>query len=67
MARQQRLVTTQEAAQRLGISARTLQRWAAEGLIKPDFMTLGGQYRWDVERLRRDIKAQAPRELADED
>ena len=31
-------------------------RWAAEGLIEPDLITPGGHMRWDVERLRQQLR-----------
>lgn len=49
------LVTTTEAAKRLGIAARTLQRYVAAGLIKPDLTLPSGRYRWDVDKLRDQI------------
>lgn len=55
------LVSTAAAARELGIAARTLQRWAADGLIQPDMVTIGGHARWDVSRLREAI-----REMGDE-
>lgn len=55
------LVTTSVAAKELGLSRSTLQRWAAQGLVEPDLVTIGGQFRWDVERLRGKLH-----ELADE-
>ncbi|MBV9313147.1 MAG: MerR family DNA-binding transcriptional regulator [Pseudonocardia sp.] len=51
-----KLVSTGEAARMLGVNLRTLQRWASEGQIKPDWITPGGHMRWDVERLLREIK-----------
>jgi excisionase family DNA binding protein len=39
----ERLVSTGEAARRLGVNLRTLQRWASDGLIKPDWTTPGGR------------------------
>lgn len=55
-------MTTTVAAKALGISPRTLQRYVAAGLIKPDLTLPSGRYRWDVEKLRDQINA-----LADED
>ena len=60
-----RLVSTGEAARRLGVNLRTLQRWASEGLLKPDWVTPGGHMRWDVDRLLHEIK-RLPRDEADE-
>ena len=51
------LVPTPEAARQLGISARTLQRYAKAGLITPDLRLPSGRYRWDVEKLRAQINA----------
>lgn len=53
------LVSTSVAARELGLSRSTLQRWAQQGLVVPDLITVGGQYRWDVERLRRELHEQA--------
>lgn len=50
------LVTTAEAAKQLGVATRTLQRWAADGLVIPDLVTPGGHQRWDVARLREQLR-----------
>jgi DNA-binding transcriptional MerR regulator len=55
------LVSTPDAARALGLSPRTLQRYVQRGLIKPDLTLPSGQYRWDVERLKRQI-AEIPQE-----
>lgn len=47
------LVTTAEAAKQLGV---------ADGLVTPDLITPGGHQRWDVDRLRAQL-----RELQDRD
>jgi DNA-binding transcriptional MerR regulator len=52
-----RLVSTVEAARQLGISARTIQRYVAAGLITPDLTLPSGQYRWDVDKLRDQINS----------
>ena len=57
-----RLVTTGQAAQELGIAPSTLTRWVERGLVAPDLTTAGGHYRWDVDRLRAEL-----RELAERD
>jgi excisionase family DNA binding protein len=57
-----RLVSTSVAAKELGIGRSTLQRWVAEGRIKPDLVTLGGQYRWDVDRLRAELRERRERD-----
>lgn len=50
------LVTSAEAARRLGISPRTLQRWAKDGLVEPELRLPHGQLRWNVANLRQQIK-----------
>jgi DNA-binding transcriptional MerR regulator len=55
------LVPTPEAARQLGVSGRTLQRYVAAGLIKPDLTLPSGRYRWDVAKLRDQINALADR------
>lgn len=62
-----RLVPTGVAAKELGISVRTLQDWAARGLVTPDLVTVGGHARWDVDRLRGQLRElQEQRREADE-
>lgn len=51
-----RYVTTGEAARRLGVSIRSLQQWVKDGLLEPDHRTPGGHMRWDVERLRAELR-----------
>jgi DNA-binding transcriptional MerR regulator len=50
------LVTTGEAARAIGVGRATLARWWAEGLVTPDLVTAGGHARWDVERLRQQLR-----------
>lgn len=49
------LVSTPEAARALGISARTLQRYVKDDLVRPKITLPSGQYRWDIPELRRQI------------
>jgi DNA-binding transcriptional MerR regulator len=58
---QEPLVSTGEAARLLGLNPRTLARYVDRGWITPDLTLPTGQYRWDVENLRRQINA-LPRE-----
>lgn len=44
-----RLVSTGELAPLLGVSTRTIARYAKEGKLKPATKSLGGQYRWDID------------------
>jgi DNA-binding transcriptional MerR regulator len=56
------LVHTSEAAKALGISARSIARWAAEGRITPDLVTRGGHMRWDIENLRQQLRRLSQRD-----
>jgi len=60
-----RLVTTTEAAKALGVSNRTLARWARDGRLTPTERTLGGHLRWDLDDLREQIRRL--RELSDQE
>lgn len=48
----ERLLTSGEAAEEIGISRASLQRWARDGKVTPTLTTPGGQYRWRIEDLR---------------
>ncbi|HEY3482622.1 MAG TPA: MerR family transcriptional regulator [Streptomyces sp.] len=52
------LVSTGAAARALGLSTKTLQRWAADGWVSPEYVTRGGHMRWDVDKLRQQIRDQ---------
>lgn len=49
-------VTTSEAARQLGVGVRSLQRWVKQHQIEPDYRTPGGHMRWDVDRLRDELR-----------
>jgi excisionase family DNA binding protein len=51
----EKLMSTGEAARELGISARSLARWAQEGLITPALTTAGGHYRFELDDLRAQL------------
>lgn len=51
-----RLLSTGEAARELGISSRSLARWAKEGAVTPAMTTPGGQYRFNLDELRAQIQ-----------
>ncbi|MBO0851529.1 MAG: hypothetical protein J2P20_18860, partial [Pseudonocardia sp.] len=60
-----RLVGTGEAARAMGIHPRTLQRYVQDGLVKPDVILprpRRPQYRWNIRKLREQIKAIATRD-----
>jgi DNA-binding transcriptional MerR regulator len=50
------LVRTAEAARALSVDPSTLSRWAAAGYVKPKLRTAGGQARWDLDDLRRQVE-----------
>ncbi|HYH31866.1 MAG TPA: helix-turn-helix domain-containing protein [Pseudonocardia sp.] len=55
------LLTTTQAAQELGVSARSLARWAREGRLRPALVTPGGdqrsgRYLWDLDDLREQLR-----------
>jgi DNA-binding transcriptional MerR regulator len=54
---QEPLVSTGEAARLLGLNPRTLARYVDRGWITPDLTLPTGQYRWNVENLRKQINA----------
>jgi excisionase family DNA binding protein len=51
-----RLLTTGELARELGLSARSIARWAQEGKLQPTLVTPGGQYRWQTEDVREQLR-----------
>lgn len=58
-------VSSGVAARAVGVSLSTLNRWAAAGIIKPVLRTPGGQFRWDVDDLRRQLNFTAPEQQPD--
>ena len=48
-------VTSRKAAEAVGVGLSTLQAWAARGIVTPAWRTPGGQARWDVDDLRRQL------------
>ncbi|MGH3585604.1 MAG: MerR family DNA-binding transcriptional regulator [Pseudonocardia sp.] len=58
----ERLLTTGEVARELGLSARSIARWAQEGKLIPALYTPGGHPRWrlgDVEDQLRQLRRRA--------
>jgi hypothetical protein len=49
------LVPTADAARRIGISSRTLARYAQQGVVRPAVVLPSGHLRWDVADLRRQL------------
>jgi excisionase family DNA binding protein len=50
------LVTTSELAKALGVSLRSVQRYIRDGTITPEHRTPGGHYRFDVDKVRRELR-----------
>lgn len=57
-----RLVTTSELARALSLHMRTIQRYRADGLITPEIETKGGHARWDVDKVKEQLREMAKRE-----
>lgn len=51
------LVSSGDAARHVGVSRSTLNRWIDAGVITPARRTVGGQYRWDLDELDRQLAA----------
>ncbi len=60
-------VSTGQAAKALGVDRSTLLRWAKKGLLKPPLRTPGGHYRWDVDKLRDELRNPSRWRAGDED
>ena len=50
-----KLVSTGEAARAIEVHPSTLWRWKEAGLVKPEWVTPGGQARWDIDHLRTQL------------
>jgi DNA-binding transcriptional MerR regulator len=53
---EKRLLTSAELARELGLTARTIQRYRREGMITPEFESVGGHARWDPDKVRQQIR-----------
>jgi excisionase family DNA binding protein len=51
----ERLVSTGDAAKELGVSRQTLSRWVLEGRVTPAARTAGGQYRFRISELKKQL------------
>lgn len=49
-------MTTSELARSLGLSLRSVQRYIAAGHITPELTTPGGHHRWDVAKVREQLR-----------
>jgi excisionase family DNA binding protein len=52
------LLTTSEAARRLGLHPKTLTNYVRKGRLKPTMRLPSGQYRWDLDDIRRQLAEQ---------
>lgn len=52
-------VTTGAAARELNVASTTLQRWVHKYGIQPAYVTGGGHFRWDLDDLRRQLRARS--------
>jgi 8-oxo-dGTP pyrophosphatase MutT (NUDIX family) len=51
----ERLVPSSAAARALGVARETLWRWQQSGHVRPAYMTPGGQARWSIPSLRKQL------------
>ena len=52
-----RLLRTSEVAAALGVDRSTVYRWMRAGVITPETVTHGGQARFDLDKVRRQLEA----------
>ncbi|WP_092522812.1 helix-turn-helix domain-containing protein [Actinopolyspora saharensis] len=51
-----KLVSTKEVADEIGVARQTVSRWVREGVITPARRTAGGQSRFDLDEVKRQLK-----------
>lgn len=52
-----KLVSTKEVADEIGVARQTVSRWVRDGVITPARRTAGGQSRFDLDDVKRQLKA----------
>jgi DNA-binding transcriptional MerR regulator len=57
------LLTTAQVAKLIGISPRTLVRYAERGYVTPAFVLPSGHRRWKIDELRRQIRDLAAKDV----
>ncbi|MGI8310559.1 helix-turn-helix domain-containing protein [Saccharopolyspora hattusasensis] len=62
-----RLLSSGELAKELGISRRSISRYADEGLISIALVTPGGKYRFDLETVREELRKLAEKHRRERD
>jgi 8-oxo-dGTP pyrophosphatase MutT (NUDIX family) len=60
----ERLRSTAEAAEWLGVTVGTFQRWAKAGTVRPKLRLPGGEYRWSLTELTEQLR---PEDVSVED
>lgn len=53
--RHRKLLRTSEVAEALGVDRSTVYRWMRAGVITPESKTYGGQARFDLEKVKRQL------------
>jgi predicted site-specific integrase-resolvase len=51
-----RMLTTKEAADAIGISNQTLQRYVKQRKVRPTLRLPSGQMRWDLDDLKNQLR-----------
>jgi 8-oxo-dGTP diphosphatase len=49
---------TNAAAAAVGVDPETLRRWVRDGKVTPTVRTAGGQFRWNIDDLREQLRSQ---------
>jgi excisionase family DNA binding protein len=65
--REEKLLTTAQAAEYFGVDRRTLARYARNGLLKPTVVLPSGHLRWRREDIERQLKEFRERNRADDE
>lgn len=53
------LLSTGEAAVHIGVHVRSLQQWAHDGIVTPEYVTPGGRMRWNIDHLLEQLKSRS--------
>ncbi|WP_232661912.1 MerR family transcriptional regulator [Pseudonocardia sp. TRM90224] len=54
---EEKYISSTQLARALGLSPRSIQRYVQQKSITPEFVTPGGHYRWNAERVKEQLKA----------
>lgn len=55
-------LTSGQLARELGVSHRAVLKWAEQGVITPEWTTPGGHHRWDLDKVRKELRQQRRRD-----